>query len=107
MGFKELEEARAKRVAKDTTKEAKGKGKRGRKRKSATPEAEEAAVDKAKRGRKRKSVALEAEAPEPIAKVARTSKAPARASVMQMRETLVAEDEIVPGPWRAPVARVY
>jgi hypothetical protein len=42
MGFKELEEARAKRVAKDTTKEAKGKGKRGRKRKSATPEAEEA-----------------------------------------------------------------
>lgn len=61
----------------------------------------------AKRGRKRKSVALEAEAPEPIAKVARTSKAPARASVVQMSETLVAEDEIVPGPWRALVARVY
>ena len=86
IGFKELEEARAKRIAKDTTKEAKGKG---------------------KRGRKRKSVALEAEAPEPIAKVARTSKAPARASVVQMSETLVAEDEIVPGPWRALVARVY
>jgi predicted lipid-binding transport protein (Tim44 family) len=97
MSFKELEEVRAKRVAKDTAKEAKGKGKRGRKRKSAMLEAEEATVDKAKRSRKRKSVALEAEALELIAKVARTSKAPARASVVQMSEILVTEDEIVRG----------
>lgn len=40
---------------------------------------------------------IEAEAPEPNAKVARMSKALARALVVQMRGTLVAEDEIVPG----------
>jgi hypothetical protein len=107
MSYADLQEARVKRAEKDAAKEAKGKGKRGRKRKSATPEAEEATADKAKRGRKRKSVALEAEAPEPIAKVARTSKAPARASVVQMSGTPVAEDEILPGPWRAPVAQMF
>ena len=107
MSYEDLEKARAKRVVKDAVKEAKGKGKRGRKRKRATPEVEEATAGKVKRGRKRKSVALEAVAPEPIAKVARTSKAPARASVVQMSGTPVAEDEIVPGPWRAPVARMY
>ena len=93
--YEHLEEARAKRAEKEAAK-AKGKGKRGRKCKSATLEAEEATADKAKRGRKRKSVALEADAPEP-----------ARASVVQMSGTPVAEDEIVPGPWRAPVARMY
>jgi hypothetical protein len=130
MSYEDLEEARAKRVVKDAAKAAKGKGKRGRKRKGATPEAEEAAdkarrgrksksampeadgaeadgaeadeaaADKAKRGRKRKSGVLEAEAPEPNAKVVRTS-------VVQMSGTLLAEDEIVPEPWRAPVARMY
>jgi hypothetical protein len=98
------------------------------------PEAEEATADKAKRGRKRKRAALEpeasepepsepeplepseasepsepkAEAPEPKAKVARICKAPvpARASVVPMSGTQVA-DEIVPEPWRAPVARMY
>jgi hypothetical protein len=60
MSYKDLQEARAKRAAKDAAKEAKGKGKRSRKRKSATPEAEEATADKAKQGRKRKSVVLEA-----------------------------------------------
>ena len=54
MSYEDLEEARAKRVAKDAAK-AKGKGKRGRKRKSPAPE-----VD----------------APEPKAKVARMSEAP-------------------------------
>jgi hypothetical protein len=115
MSYEDLEEARAKRVVKDAAKAAKGKGKRGRKRKGATPEAEEAA-DKVKRGRKRKSAVLEAEVeaeaeaeepePEPNAKMARTSKAPApsRASVMQ---TPIADDEIVPEPWRAPVAQMF
>ncbi len=37
MSYEDLEEARAKRVVKDAVKEAKGKGKRGRKRKRATP----------------------------------------------------------------------
>jgi hypothetical protein len=96
MSYEDLEEARAKRAEK----EAKGKGKRGRKCTSATPEAEEATADKATRGRKRKSAALEAEALEPKAKVARISKAPepepARASVAQMSRTQV-----------APVARMW
>ncbi len=112
MSYEDLEEARAKRVVKDAAKEAKGKGKRDRKRKSATPEAEEATADMVKRGRKRKSSVLEAEAaaeepePELNAKIVRTSKAPAlsRASVS---ETLIAEDEIVPEPWRAPVAKMW
>jgi cell division septum initiation protein DivIVA len=117
MSYEDLEEARAKRVVKDATqaaKEAKGKGKRGRKRKRATSEAEEATANKVKRGRKRKSTVLEAEAeepeveepepePEPDAKIAQTSKAPSRASVM---ETPIAEDQNVPGPWRVPVAPV-
>jgi len=109
MNYEDLKETRAKRAEKEAAKEAKGKGKRGRKCKSATPEADEATLDKAKRSRKRKSVVLEAEAPEPNAKVARMSKAPgpARASVVQMSGTPVAEDEVVPEPWRAPVARMY
>lgn len=60
MSYKDLQEARAKRAAKDAAKEAKDKGKRSRKRKSATPEAEETTANKAKQGRKRKSVVLEA-----------------------------------------------
>ncbi|KAH8748755.1 hypothetical protein BGZ57DRAFT_861570 [Hyaloscypha finlandica] len=60
LSYKDFQEARAKRAAKDAAKEAKGNGKCIRKRKSATPEAEEATADKANRGRKRKSVVLEA-----------------------------------------------
>jgi hypothetical protein len=115
ISYEDLEEARAKRVAKDAAKEAKeanGKGKRGRKRKSGTPEAEEITVDKVKRGRKRKSTMLEIEAEElelelePYPKMARTSKALAlsRASMIQ---TLFAEDEIVPEPWKAPAAQMW
>ena len=111
MSYEDLEEARAKCAEKDVAKEAKGRGKRGRKCKNATLEAEEATADKANRGRKRKSAAPEADAPEPKVKVARMSKAPApetaRASVVQMSGTPVAEDEIMPEPWRAPVARMY
>ncbi|KAH8758851.1 hypothetical protein BGZ57DRAFT_733460, partial [Hyaloscypha finlandica] len=109
MSYEDLEKARAKRVVKDAAKEAKGKGKRGRKRKRATPEAEEVTVDKVKRVRKRKSTVLEAEAeepeepePEPKTKMARTNKAPAPSM-----QTPIAEDGIVPKPWRAPVAKMW
>ncbi|KAH9205756.1 hypothetical protein DL95DRAFT_470262 [Leptodontidium sp. 2 PMI_412] len=105
------EEARVKRAAKDAAKDAKGKGKRSRKRRSATPEVDASTSVKAKRGRKRKSALPEADAPEPNIKVARMSKAPlpetARASMVQMTGTRAAKDDIVPGSWRAPVARMY
>jgi hypothetical protein len=111
MSYKDLEEVRVKRAEKDATKEAKGKGKCGRKRQSATPEADEATPVKAKRGQKRKSALPEANAPELNIKVARMSKAPLpeipKASVVQMSGTPAAEDDIVPEPWRAPVARMY
>jgi hypothetical protein len=70
MSYEDIEEARAKRAAKEQAK-AKGKG---------------------KRGRKRKSPALEADAPEPKARVARMSEAPepARAPVAWMSEVQVA-----------------
>lgn len=55
----------------------------------------------AKRGGKRKSVVPKADAPEPKVKVARISNASESALVVQMSETPVAEDEIVPKPWRA------
>jgi hypothetical protein len=123
MSYEDLEEARAKRVVKEATRAAKGKGKRGRKRKSdtleaeedtaetarrgrkcksGTPEADEGDADTARRSRKRKSAAQDP--PEPSNKVAR---APVTASVVQMSGTPIAEDEIVPEPWRAPVARMY
>ena len=61
MSYKDLEEARAKRVVKEATRVAKGKGKRGRKRKSDTLEAEEDIAETARRGRKRKSSTLQAD----------------------------------------------
>lgn len=85
MSYEDLETAREKRAEKDAAKEARGKGRRGRKCKSATPEADEATADKAKRGR------------------AGVSEPP----VTQMSGTTVAEDELVPKPWRAPEARMY
>jgi len=85
ISYKDLEEARAKRAAKDVAK-AKGKGKRGRKPKSAVPEVKEATAGKGKGNRKRKSPAPEADAPEPKAKVVRMSEAPepVRAPVARM-----------------------
>jgi hypothetical protein len=99
MSYKDIEEARATRAAKDATK---ARGKRGRKRKNAAlatdePEAEaepEVArtvkeviiiTGKRKRGRKRKSAVQEADEPEPEQEVAQNA----------------------PEPWRAPVARMY
>ena len=88
INYEGLEEARAKHADKEIAKEAKDKGKCGRKHKSA---------------------ALEADASKPNVKVVQMSKvpAPAKASVVQMSGTPVAEDEIVPEPWRAPVVRMY
>jgi hypothetical protein len=107
MSYEDLEEARAKRVVKDAVKEAKGKGERGRKRKSSPPELEEDTAKTARRGRKRKSAELEA--PESANKMARMSNAPkpASASVMQASRTQIAEDEIELESWRALVARMY
>ena len=107
MSYEDLEEARAKRVEKESTQAAKGKKKRGRKRKSSPPELEEDTAETARRGRKRKSAELEA--PEPTNKMARISNAPKPASalVMQASRTQITEDEIDPEPWRAPVARMY
>ena len=86
MSFEDIEVARAARAAKEVIK---GKGKRGRKRKSAALEADEPEADsepevarvaeevikgKGKRGRKRKSAAPEADEPEPeVAQMTDTS----------------------------------
>ncbi|KAH7317302.1 hypothetical protein BKA65DRAFT_515715 [Rhexocercosporidium sp. MPI-PUGE-AT-0058] len=118
MSYKDLEEARAKRVIKDAAKEAKGKGKRGRKRKSGTLEAEEDTAEEdtagsARRRRKRKGAALDA--PAPANKKARISNAPKPASTLirQASKTQIADNEItpepqrVPEPQRAPVARMW
>jgi hypothetical protein len=93
MSYKDIEEARATRAAKDAMK---GKGKRGRKRKSAALEAGELeaeaepevahAAEKVITG-KRKRAVQEADEPEPEQEVAQTIDAPE--------------------PWRAPVARMY
>jgi hypothetical protein len=101
MSFAEIEEVRVRRTIKDAIK---GKGKQGRKYKSAVLEADEPEADeperepepevartakevikgRGKRGRKRKTAAQEAEEPEP--EVARIIDAPV--------------------PWRAPVAQM-
>ncbi|XTI92607.1 hypothetical protein V2W45_1523704 [Cenococcum geophilum] len=94
MSYKDLKEARAKCVVKEATRAAKGKGKRGRKRKSGTLEAEEDTAETARRGRKRKSAALDA--PAPTNKMARISNAPKPAKPQR-----------APEPLRAPVARIW
>jgi hypothetical protein len=116
MSYEDLVKARAKRLEKESTQEAKGKRRRGRKPKHSppqieegtaetarrgTPEADEEDADTARRSRKRKSAVQDP--PEPSKKVARV---PVKASVVQMSGTPIA-DEIVPEPWRAPVAQMY
>jgi hypothetical protein len=107
MSYEDLEEARAKRLVKESTQAAKGKGKRGRKGKKSPPAPEEDTAETARRGRKRKSAELEA--PEPTNTTARMSNAPKPASalVMEASRTQIVEDEIVPEPWRAPVAQMF
>ncbi|PQE18246.1 transposase tan1 [Rutstroemia sp. NJR-2017a BBW] len=102
MSYEDLEEARLKRVVRESTQVAKGKEKHGRKRKSGTPEADEGDADSVRRSGKRKSAAQDP--PESGNKVAR---APVTASVVQISGIPIAEDGIVPELWRAPVARMY
>lgn len=105
MSYEDIEEARATRAKKDATK---GKGKRGRKRKSAALEADkpeteaepkmahtakEVIIGKRKRGRKRKSAVQDADEPEPE---------PEPEPEQDVAETI---DSLT--PWRAPVARMY
>ncbi|TVY38216.1 hypothetical protein LSUB1_G004229 [Lachnellula subtilissima] len=103
ISWTDLEEARAKRVKKDTTQAAKGKGKRGRKRKSGTLEAEEDTAEEdtveedtasARRGRKR--AALDAPAPTTM-----------MAWISTASRTQIADNEIAPEPQRAPVAQMW
>lgn len=98
MSYKELEAARAKRVAKESTQTAKGKGKRGRKSKNSLPGQEDNTIEIARRGRKRKSA--EPKVPEPASKMVRTCNAaePASALVIQPSRTQIDEDEIIPVP---------
>jgi hypothetical protein len=98
ISYEDIEEARAARAAKEVIN---GRGKRGRKRKSAALEADEpesepepevactakeVIKDRGKRGRKRKIAAQGAEEPEPEVEVARMIDAPV--------------------PWRALAARM-
>jgi hypothetical protein len=103
MSYEDLVEARAKRVEKEAAQEAKGKSRRGRKRKSSTLEAEEDTAEEdtagsTRRGRKRKSAALDA--PAPANKKARISNAPKSASTLMRPASRIqiAEDEIMPEP---------
>jgi hypothetical protein len=102
ISYKDLKTAQAKHVIKDTAKATKRKGKRGQKRKGATPKTKKA-VNKVRQGRKRKSAVLEAKTeaeeaeepePEPKTKIARTNKtlALSRALVIQ---TPITKDKIV------------
>ncbi|KFA82005.1 hypothetical protein S40288_08005 [Stachybotrys chartarum IBT 40288] len=102
MSYKDLEDAQAKRVGKEFTKAAKGKGKRGQKSKSSLPKPEEGTAETARRGRKRKSAELEV--PEPTNKMAQLSNAPKPASALVMQPGTQVAEEIEPRPWRAPVA---
>ena len=113
MSYEDLVEARAKRVVKEATRAAKGKGKRGRKRKSSTLEAEEDTTEEdtteedttgtTRRGRKRKSAAP---APANKARISNAPK-PASSSIRQASRTQITEDEIVPELWKALVAKMW
>jgi hypothetical protein len=90
MGYEELVEAREKRAEKEAARKVKGKGKRGRKRTSAAPEAD---------------------AEKPKTKATRVTKKSKSATTMnavvQMDGIVVAQVEVAPAPWTAPVARMY
>jgi hypothetical protein len=115
MSYEDLMEARAKQVIKEATRAAKGKGKRGQKRKSSTLEAEEDTAEEdtaeedtteeettesARRGQKRKSATLDT--PAPTNKMARISNAPKPASTLmrQASRTQITDNEIAPEPYK-------
>ncbi|KAF2800396.1 hypothetical protein K505DRAFT_404045 [Melanomma pulvis-pyrius CBS 109.77] len=93
MSYEDLEEARAKRAAKDEATAAKGKGKRGRPRKNPAPETEAEAEAGAGAG-----VEVEAVSLEEVDSLALKNKV-ARLSEVELARPLF--------PWRAPVARMY
>ncbi|OAL52431.1 hypothetical protein IQ07DRAFT_485595, partial [Pyrenochaeta sp. DS3sAY3a] len=101
--YEDLEKKRAERVILDA-KEAEKKAKRAAKAvkdvKSAATEVEGAATGTKKRGRKRKSPALVEHSTEPA------GVSEPKAKVARMSEEQV-EDEVLPEPWRAPVARMW
>lgn len=120
MSHEDLAKARAERATKDAEKEAKKvareakKAAREAKKVAKASPAAEATIGKKKRGRKRKSATLEADTPEPKAKVVRRSEgqlAEAEQEVGGLEpETAVpdvGEDEVPPEPWRAPVAKMW
>ncbi len=90
MSYEDLEKARAERAAKEAEKVA-GKTKKDL---YAIPTAEKAIGSKGKRDRKRMS-RVEADAPEPKAKMARTS------------QIQIEGGEVASELWRAPVARMW
>lgn len=88
MSYEDIEEARAKRTAKDAQK---GKGKRGRKRKSAATEADEPQ-------------------PEPEPQMACAAKEVKRKRSRKRRRADTPEPEValvIETSWRAPVARMF
>ena len=119
MRFEDIEVPRAARAAKEVIK---SKGKRGRKRKSAAPEADESESNepeqevahatkvvingKREHGQKRKSAVQEADEPEPD--LAQMIKAPEpwRAQEPEPEQELARMIK-ASEPWRAPVARMY
>ncbi|KAH6692772.1 hypothetical protein BKA61DRAFT_532590 [Leptodontidium sp. MPI-SDFR-AT-0119] len=100
MSFEDIEEARAKRAAKDAIQ---SKGKRGRKRKNTEPEASEAELEsEGTRIRRRRSTAVEAREPE-----AEPEAEPETQQEPQPEPQPEPEPQLEPAPWRAPVARMY
>jgi hypothetical protein len=109
MSYEDLVEARARRVEKDSAQEAKAERRRGRKPKSSPPnppEAEEGTAGTARRGRKRKSRTPEAdEATVDTPRRTRKRKSPVQDAPEP--SSIVAPAQIVPEPWRAPVAQMF
>jgi hypothetical protein len=106
MSYEDLEEARAKRVLKDSVREAKGKKKRDRNSENSPPEAEKDTADTMRRGRKRKSAELEVAKPTNNFLTSNVFES-ASDLVVQVDRTQIADDEIAPELWRALVARRY
>ncbi len=109
MSYEDLVEARAKRVEKESAQEAKGKRRRGQKPKSSPPdppEAEEYTAGTARRGQKRKSRTPEADEGT-IDTPRRTRKRKSPAQDAPEPSSIVAPAQIVPEPWRAPVAQMF
>jgi len=107
MSFEDLKEARIKRAVKEAAIETKGKGKRGRKPKSAGPEADEASADNVKPSQKRKSPAPEAEeATADKGKCDRKRKSPASEADALEPKAKVARMIGSSEPWKTPVAQM-